>query len=62
MKGQSDALSMYSVGDSPRHAATYRDVTVSVQHISIASLVLARKDLVEINLVSDSLLYEIIDV
>ncbi|KAI0237466.1 hypothetical protein LSAT2_012004 [Lamellibrachia satsuma] len=50
MKGQSDALSMYSDGDSPPHAATYRDVTVSVQQISIASLVLARKDLVEINL------------
>ena len=51
MSGHVEGLSGYSCGDSLLHIATYRDVFVSVQRIDGPSLVLARKQLADINLV-----------
>ena len=54
LRSVKDNLSTYTTAENPLQTATYRDVTVSVDRIEAASLVLARKDLVEINLVSCS--------
>ena len=54
ISGQVDTISVFSFGDNPLHAATYLDVAVSVERVKADSLDLARKDLVEMNLVSGS--------
>ena len=49
--GQTDNTSAFSGADNPFQVATYRGVAVTVEGIEAASLVLARKDLVDISLV-----------
>ena len=50
--GQKDNTSTFSGADNPFQAATYRDVAVMVEDIEAGSRVLARKDLVDISIVS----------